>query len=374
MESAIVISNEFNLKLLKIYRDAKKEGNIFYSSSSITIALAMLYTGAEQNTKKEMQDALNIKSDDSMTEGFHAVFKALNDLPDDVILNIVNLLAIDQNYKVLPDFSSNLKSNFNTDTKILDFSSSPGKACEELNHVIELATHQKIKDLFPDDSIKSSTRIVLANAIYFKGMWHELFDKAQTEKKPFCTNTNEEIVVDMMFRIGGYNCGRSSELKANLLEIPYRGKNMSMVIILPEEKSGLIFTESNVSLENLSSAIQNLQFVRRIHLSLPKFKMEESLPLKQCLLELGMKEAFSDRFADFSGISGNKDLFVSEALHKAFVEVNEEGTEAAAATGLVMCARSFRPPTCFTVDHPFLFLIREINTGLILFTGSVHTL
>uniref|UniRef100_A0A1W7R9L1 Serpin 7 n=1 Tax=Hadrurus spadix TaxID=141984 RepID=A0A1W7R9L1_9SCOR len=376
MESAIASSNGFNIKLLQIYRKEKEEGNIFYSSTSITIALAMLYCGAREKTKEEMEDILNLGDQHSIQEGFCCILNLFLKLPSETVLNISNMLAIDKKYKILPEFSNSLKSNYNVETKLYDFANHPAEAQAELNQLIEIATNEKIKKFFPDGIITSDVCMILANAIYFKGLWSISFNKDNTTKKPFYTIADEEIMVDMMFRRARFRMSHSADLNARFLEMPYIGDKISMILMLPLEKHGISFLENSISVDNLNNAIQNLRTVRDVRLSLPRFKLEESLPLKQCLMNMGMRNAFATD-ADFSGISGKKDISISAALHKAFVEVNEEGTEASAVTGMVMVAKSSSPPpppTIFIVDHPFMFVIREMSTGLILFTGSIHKL
>ncbi|XP_023213221.1 leukocyte elastase inhibitor-like [Centruroides sculpturatus] len=372
MDAAVISSNSLGCKLLLEQRKENCRENIFFSPLSISVALSMLYAGTKGNTKKQMEEVLGLKEDDrQIHEQFRAIFKSLCSEKDDLVFNNVNLLAADSSYNILPDFVDGLRSNYSVDIKKYNFGDESERARSEINKFIEEATRSKIKDLLSPSSIQASTRLVLANAIYFKGMWRLPFDRNETSKKPFYAINNEQKMVNMMFREEDYNHMFSEELNASFLEIPYSGKKYSMVIILPKEKNGLSNLENNISLESVNKEIGMMR-KEKVLLYLPRFKLEENLPLKNLLIQLGMVDVFNSS-ADLSGIGGNKDLYVSDALHKAFVEVNEEGTEAAAATALPMFL-CYIPPVNFVVDRPFMFIIRETSSGLILFIGSVYNI
>ncbi len=214
------------------------------------------------------------------------------------------------------------------------------------------------------------TRLVLTNAVYFKGDWVKPFDKKATKEEDFAISAQDKVKVPLMHQKA--ELGYAEEDTLQLLEMPYAGRELSMVVLLPKKVDGLAELEKSISVDRLDSLLSKLR-AREVVTYLPKFKMEASFGLKPTLETLGMKRAFSAE-ADFSGISEQKDLSISAVIHKAFVDVNEEGTEAAAATGIMMRATAARQtvqPPVFRADHPFLFLIRETTTGSILFMGRL---
>ncbi|XP_023226456.1 leukocyte elastase inhibitor-like [Centruroides sculpturatus] len=375
MDAAVISSNSLGCKLLLEQRKENCRENIFFSPLSITVALSMLYAGTKGNTKKQMEEVLGLKEDDrQIHEQFRAIFKSIRSEKNDLVFNIVNLLAADLSYNILPDFAEGLRSNYSVDVKKYNFGDDSEATRSKIKCLTE-ATRSKIKNLFPPDSVQADTRLVFANAIYFKGMWGSPFNRNKTSKKPFYAINKKRKMVEMMFKKDHYNHTFSVELNASFLEIPYSGEEYSIVIILPKEKKkGLPYVENDISLESVNKGIRMMS-KKKVLLYLPRFKLEENLPLKDLLIQLGMVDAFNSS-ADLSGIGGEKDLYVSAALHKAFVEVNEEGTEAAAATGLPVTLYSTAKisPVNFVVDRPFMFVITETSSGLILFIGSVYNI
>ncbi|CAO2636465.1 Serpin B13 [Lemmus lemmus] len=228
----------------------------------------------------------------------------------------------------------------------------------------------KIKDLFPDGSLSSSTVLVLVNAVYFKGQWDHKFDEKHTTE--VLQNTSKSV--QMMIQKNEFNFNRLEDVQAKILEIPYKGKELSMFILLPNETEGLKKLEDNLTTDKIIewTSAQNMNMIE-VYLSLPRFRVEEKYDLPAPLEHMGMVDAFTAQKADFSGISGSKDLVVSKVLHKSFVEVNEEGTEAAAATGVEVSLTSTLITEDFSCDHPFLFFIKQNKTNSILFFGRMSS-
>jgi serpin B len=236
---------------------------------------------------------------------------------------------------------------------------------------VEEQTGGKIKNLLQPSHLSPNTSLVLTNAIYFKGDWSSPFSKAGTKDEVFTVTEDKRVPVPMMHRTGRLNYSDGEDFQA--LELPYAGDDLSMVIVLPKKMDGLARVEESLTSEKLSAWLAKLG-PRRVDVALPKFKVEAGFELQKVLPAMGMPLAFTGS-ADFSGIDGKRDLFISAVIHKAFVDVNEEGTEAAAATAVVLARPSavVRPPPAvvFRADHPFAFLIRHNRSGSILFLGRV---
>ncbi len=235
------------------------------------------------------------------------------------------------------------------------------------------ATKGKITDLIPAGVLSDMTRLVLTNAIYFKGNWLHQFNKDSTQPAPFHLSATQKVEVPLMFQKERYKFGRAKfgESGLKVLELPYKGEELSMVLLLPDETDGLAALEKELTAENLKSWTAKLG-KPEVMVFLPKFKMTAEFQLNDVLAKLGMPLAFAPGSADFSGMDGKMDLYISAVVHKAFVDVNEEGTEAAAATGVVFGVTSVPvDPPEFRADHPFVFLIRDNRSGAILFMGRV---
>jgi serpin B len=252
--------------------------------------------------------------------------------------------------------------------RLLDFATDAGAARVTINDWVENQTEGRIKDLIPPGVVNAATRLVLTNAIYFNAAWQHPFESHLTEDGPFYLLDGSELSVPLMLQSESFGYAEGEGYQA--VELPYDGRQLSMVILLPERGRFGAFEES-LSAESMSAVLEALEY-QRVTLTLPKFEYESEFGLGQTLAEMGMDAAFSGE-ADFSGMTGTRDLFISEVIHKAFVGVDEEGTEAAAATAVVMAetAMQAEEPMVVTVDRPFLFFIRDIETGVILFLGRV---
>ncbi|BFZ17326.1 hypothetical protein BsWGS_20366 [Bradybaena similaris] len=364
------------LNLFKVVRKDLKGKNAFFSPLSISAALSMTQIGARENTAKEMAQVLGWESENG--EQIHQQFqKYLTKLqkPSDIYqLSTANRIFLEKTFTVIEDFTKKTKEWYLAEPVQANFKEAPESEAAKINTWVAEQTQNKIKDLFGAGVIDSLTRMVLVNAIYFKGKWDKEFDAKSTSPKPFKLSPEQTIDVPTMFNKQVYGFYKDSELKFTAVELLYKGQELGMVIILPDEDFGLEQLVEALTPEKLNSVIKDVSLNKeKIQLYLPKFEITSSYMLKQALTSLGMVDAFSQDTADFSGMTGQRDLVLSEVAHKAFVQVNEEGTEAAAATGAVMVLCCMPPPVpVVEVDHPFLFLISDHRAdGSILFLGQV---
>ena len=382
-DGAEMIVNGNNAFALDLYAQLKNnEGNLFYSPYSISTALAMTYAGVKGQTAEQMADTLNFpkcKGNDSpgwmrTTEQFHKAFGRVIDRLNqqgqkgDYQLSIANALWGQKDYRFLDSFIQLNSKHYKAGLENVDFVNETEKARVKINQWVEDKTNEKIKNLIPQGTLNALTRLVLTNAIYFKGNWAEQFDKDMTKNADFFVSSDKTVTAPLMYQKEDFKYGQSDTLQ--LLELTYKGEDLSMLILLPKEKDGLADMEKELTTRNLAEW-QKKMHKQEVEVFLPKFKMTSQFSLAETLEKMGMPDAFDVGKADFSGMTGNKDLFISAVLHKAFVEVNEEGTEAAAATGVMMSLSMALEQPVFRADHPFVFIIKDNNTGSILFVGRV---
>ena len=360
-----------------------KAANIVFSPYSISIALAMTYAGARGQTKAQMAKALGFSLPD---DRFHAAFGRLGrtimagqgGADKGWQLNIANALWPQKGYPFLNGFLNVINRNYGRGLFPLDYRGNPEQARKTINDWVAKKTKDKIMDLIPRGAIKTLTRLVLTNAIYFKGTWLMKFDKAKTIDAPFHLLSGKKVGVKMMRlfsrkHIRHLRYGRFDGLE--VLEMPYAGKALSMLILLPTKVDGLAALERSLTPAKLSIWLVSLRPRKVREVWLPRFKITTpTINLKKVLRAMGMVDAFSQARADFSGLTGNRDLYITGAFHKAFIEVNEQGAEAAAATAVVVGLKSMpaRRLAIFKADRPFIFLIHHRRTGAILFMGRVR--
>ena len=368
--STTSIVNGNNLFALELYSKLKKEkGNLFFSPYSISSALAMTYSGARGNTAEEMAKTLHFKPRAEKTNAAFADLNAkLNEVQKqgNVKLLIANSIWPQTNHPFLPEYLSSMNRYYGASVYPVDYRNASEGARTRINGWVEDRTQGKIRNII-QKPLDPDTSLVLVNAIYFKGNWAHKFDRFRTEKAEFSLLSGAKKQVPMMRQ--GRKFGYHETEDAKLLELPYVGEQLSMIIILPNEASQLSMLEDELTASNLQSWLSGLkeQFVSAY---LPRFKVTWGAhDLVTPLQSLGMRKAF-ERGADFSGMDGTKAFKIGRLLHKAFVEVNEEGTEAAAATATVMMGGLLRERT-FKADHPFLFVIRDNASGSILFLGRI---
>lgn len=355
-----------------VYKSLKQaEGNIFFSPYSISTAFAMTYAGAKNQTQKEISSVFYFPH-----KGLHSLFgklqKTINTMQDEgsIKLSVANALWLQKEYPFLNTFVKLNEKYYGAGIQSVDFLKHTEDARQTINAWIEDKTQDHIKELIKPRMVDKSTRLVLSNAIYFKGNWKASFEKKNTKERFFHLSATEKIQVPMMMQSSKYKFKKLDDFR--VIELPYEGNSLSMFLFLPTEVDGLGDFERKFTNKNVNNWIKSLQDSSKIKVkvSLPKFKITSDFELSSTLIALGMPRAFSS-MADFSGMDGTKDLYISNVVHKAFVDVNEEGTEATASTAVIMARKSIRSSPVFQANHPFLFLIREQKTGSILFMGRV---
>ncbi|NIM96341.1 MAG: serpin family protein [Anaerolineales bacterium] len=354
---------------------ADGEGNLFFSPHSISVALAMTFAGARTTTEEEMADTLHfLLPQDQLHPAFNALDLELasreEGFEDDEAgfqLNIANTIWGQEGYEFLQEFLDTLALNYGAGLQLLDFMEDPETARIIINDWVSEQTEGRIEDLIPQGVIDAATRLVLTNAIYFKAQWMEQFEESNTVDGPFHLLDGSEVTVPLMSQEEGFPYAEGDGYQA--IELPYVGGQTSMVILLPEEGRFEEF-ESALSVEQVAEIIGSMQFESLI-LTMPKFEFESDFSLSKTLAEMGMPTAFGFD-ADFSGMNGKRDLYISDVVHKAFVLVDEEGTEAAAATAVIVAEMgAIIPEIEMKIDRPFIFMIRDIETDSILFLGRV---
>lgn len=375
-----------NCFALQLYQKLQSEqGNLFFSPYSISTALAMTYAGAKGRTQEQMAQVLCFptskdvvqklaESQEPMSpEGFAQAFgEIVKDLnarggQGKYELRVANALWGQQDYEFLPSFAKLVEDQYGGHLERVNFVQAAEKARQTINSWVQKQTNGKIKDLISQGMLDSMTRLVLTNAVYFKGNWATQFKKDRTADEPFTLLDGGKVQVPMMNQKATFGYTETDTLQ--VLEMPYVGQELSMVVLLPKEVAGVGELEKALTAQNVSKWLSEVHR-QEVIAAIPKFKMTQKLDMGAVLKSMGMTDAFSSA-ADFSGMTGRRDLFISAVIHQAYVDVNEEGTEAAAATGVTMKLTSMAPGKVpvFRADHPFLFLIRDTHSGSILFLG-----
>ena len=367
------IARDNTLFALDLYNQLKMtDGNLFFSPFSIFTALAMTWAGASENTAVQMAETLHFTEKPAQ---FH---RAIGDLisqlngvqkETDVELSIANAIWAQKGYQFLDEFFRIVQQSYQADLKQVDFSSAAESARQAINAWVEQQTNEKIKDLLPPKVLNALTRLVLVNAIYFKGFWDNQFKSRDTREMEFWLLTEVAVKVPMMHQEHQFGYWENDWLQ--IMEMPYKEESLSLIVLLPKEKTGITDLEQKLNFENMMAWQSRLR-KRKVIVFFPKFKIESQFSLAQTLALMGMPDAFDPELADFSAMVGQKELYISAVIHKAFLEVNEEGSEAAAATGVVVGVTSIAPsPPIFKADHPFVFFIRDNKSQSILFLGRV---
>lgn len=359
----------------ELLSESSRNGNTFCSPFSISAALSMALSGARSNTAEELSAVLRVDGN-TVHNHFAGFFSKLPGYAQDVRLHIANRMYCEQTYPVLDNYLSLLKDNYEATIVSVDFMNNYESVRKQVNAWVERATQSKITDLLPKGSVNPLTTLILVNAIYFKGLWKSQFNTRSTRRSDFHLDAKNKQEVDMMYQKGTYRMSGSFELDATALEIPYQGGKTSMVVLLPNDVEGLAKLEERLTARHLQNMLGYFHSLSNVELYLPKFRFEQTVFLKNALQAMGINEFFAPN-ADLSGISEAGNLVPSDVVHKAFVEVNEEGTEAAAATATVMMFGSAPGPMIhrkFVVDHPFMFFICSHDPDVVLFMGSVRVL
>jgi serpin B len=369
LAAVVAGNNQFAFDLYDSVASGAGE-NIFFSPMSVSAALAMTYAGARGQTAQEMAQVLHFGLPQ---EDLHAAHhELLTDLASadrqNYELNIANRLWGQDGFPFHQSYLDLTRDRYRAELGIVDFEHDTENSRQTINQWVEEQTEERIKNLLPSGTVTRDTRLVLTNAIYFLGDWQQKFHPSNTHASAFHVSTTEQFDVSMMSQEGNF---RYAELpQAQVLEMPYQGDDISMVLMLPHEQGGLAALDDWLSADTFATAVDSLEG-RRVSVSLPKFTIESDLPLTSVLQEMGMQTPFSD-FADFTGMADAR-LAISDVLHKAFLRVDEKGTEAAAATGVVVGVTSLPPPpdAYFRADHPFLLALRDNRTDSLLFLGRV---
>merc|ERR1712071_79918 len=350
--------------------------NMFVSPFSVAAVLSMAHAGAKGNTLTQLKSAMHLTEYDDKKISW-AVGNLCRSIKGDenYTLESANQMYVANNYQLSEDFQTSLKNHFGAAAENVDFAADETRI--NINKWVENFTHQRIKDLLPAGSVNGLTKLALVNAVYFKGNWLQKFDAALTEKAPFYLGSEDKSIdVNMMHIDAKFRSGYIEDLDARVLELPYVGGKLSMFIILPYKIDGLPALESKLTEDVFKTMDENLRSSKKIAVAIPKFKVEAEVQMKEVLIAMGVGDLFDDSVADLSGIAGKKNLYVSEVFHKAFVEINEEGSEAAAATaGVVRMKRSLdvqdEDEEPFVANHPCLLLIRDNLTATNLFLGRL---
>ncbi len=374
MDTSVTARSDFATRLYDKLAGTHAGKNLFFSPFSIRMALAMCAVGAKGETRRVLTDLIGaFENVEEQNRHFARLLKSLyGDGQRPFQLVTANALWGQQGYHFKSDFQEAIADFYDGALHIVNFRAQPDESIKTINAWVSGKTREKIKELVKRDFINDDTRLVLTNAIYFKGRWEKVFEDAETRGEDW-HGPNDTRRVPMMHQENGYLYYECGDFQA--LELCYQGRQLSLLIVLPRKKDGLAAVERHWATKDAYRQVTDgLDYQETVIVSLPRFKLEIEFKLKPVLCGLHAELAFSDE-ADFSGI-GEEALKISEVVHKAFVEVNEEGTEAAAATavGMVLCAGISGPaplPKIFNADHPFFFFIRDRKTNAVLFAGRV---
>ncbi|XP_043593783.1 antichymotrypsin-2-like isoform X3 [Bombus pyrosoma] len=371
LRSVLEGANQFNFPFFQTVAK-HNPGNLITSPLSVGVVLAMAACGARVNTEAQFRNVLHLPTSDSLaTSGYQSLIDNLNNVKDNK-LAVANKAFIASDLNLKPSYKNLTEVYFRSASQLVNFAQNK-EAANIINSWVEQSTNNLIKELITAETLDGMTRLVLVNAIYFKGQWKDKFDPELTSNMPFHTSKVEVKNVPTMYRQDNYKYGDLLDLNATFVVIPYKGDELSMIIILPNEIDGLSDVEKklqNTSLTNILSHGNE----EKMELWLPKFKVESMLELNDVLKEMGLTDAFTAR-ANFSGIADGENLYISDVIQKAYIEVNEEGSEAAAATGVVLTYYSYPSLISMRIDRPFYYAIYKSQTEnrdiVMLFSGHV---
>jgi len=361
-------NEEFSTKLYNLMRG--EEGNLIMSPFSVSSVMAMLSAGAAENTLQQITAGLSFPSSSSLLLGYQDSIPALRS-NENFTLEAANSIFAMKDFSVLSQYQEALHKSFHASIQTVDFGDSH-EAARMINNWVQKMTRDKIQHLIKADMLNELTRLVLVNAIYFKGDWAAKFNSQLTKDHDFTASPSLTVKVPMMRQEQKIQFAALEPLSSTMIELPYKGDRIVMQVLLPDERNGLEKLEEKLTKHKVQDLFDEASYETKVNIQLPKFKLEHRTSLTDYLTTLGMQDMFTGGVADFSGIDGTKQLYVSSVVQKAFIEVNEEGSEAAAATGAVVMMRSMpAPPEQFVADHPFLFYLRDTTTGMLLFQGRV---
>jgi len=370
-QEAVVASN--TAFAVKLYQQLSTQpGNVFVSPYSLSSLLTITWAGARGGTASELARSLQLTGGASAVHAGYARLQKelMPDTPVPYQLSIANGIFVRQGLALNPEFQKVAQESYAAQVEPLDFTTQPEPSRKHINRWVANQTHNRIKDLLPPGLIGPNSQLILANAIYFKGAWLKPFDSRSTGPEPFTSLEGERFDAPTM-RQWEVALPYVEHPDLQILALPYKGKALSMLVLLPRKPQGLKALERKLSPRQLMAWTRGLS-PREVDVYLPKFKLKYEAQMTPPLQELGIKRAFRCEAADFSGLAQSKDLCLSAVVHKSFLEVNEEGSEAAAVSMAHLVTTSIKPPTpVFRADHPFLFAIRDDHSGSILFLGRL---
>ena len=382
IQEVVNANNQFAFDLYSELAKTEKE-NIFYSPYSISAALAMTYEGAKGKTAEEIKEVFHFPETSVLRPNYAAIYNKINENNKEYQLSTGNALWVQQDYLLLNDYSEAVERYYGGKASNVDFIKETEKSRQTINSFIEEQTNNKVKELIPAGQVDYLTRLVITNAIYFKGTWEWEFDKSDTRDKNFYITPENVVKTPMMYMDSDKATFNYADLeKLQILELPYKGDKISMLILLPKQGEAYDYEKGekityNYNLEDIELSSEKLneyksemQETKLSAIYLPKFKFDTKYFMVSTLSEMGMPTAFSMQ-ADLSGIDGSQNLYIQNVIHQAFVQVDEKGTEAAAATSIMIGIKSAMPSNVFRADHPFIFIIQEKETGNILFMGRM---
>ncbi|XP_008838892.1 serpin B8 [Nannospalax galili] len=369
MDDLCEANGSFAINLLKILGKEDKSQNLFFCPLSISSALAMVYLGAKGNTATQMSQVLCLSRRGDVHQGFQSLLTEVNKTGTQYLLRSACRLFGEETCDFLSTFKESCQKFYQAGLEEMSFAKDTEECRKHINDWVKEKTEGKISEVLHPGTVDPLTKLVLVNAMYFKGKWKAQFDRKYTRGMPFKTN-QEKKTVQMMFKHAKFKLGHVNEMHMQVLELPYAEEELSMVILLPDENTDLAEVEKALTYEKFRAWTNPENMTEtKVQVFFPRLKLEESYDLESFLQSLGMTDAFEETKADFSGMANKKNMPVSKVAHKCFVEVNEEGTEAAAATAVVRNTRSCRTEPRFCADHPFLFFIWHHKTSSILFCG-----
>ena len=375
-DNKAIVAKGNNTFATELYEQLKAEpGNLLFSPYSLSTALTMTYAGACGNTEVQMANVLHLDLEPQQVHqaagAWMSELNTASNAQKGYQLYAANALWGQEEYTFLPQFTELLKAYYNAELTPLNFASAPQESGKVINAWVKQQTQGKIPELINPATLDSSTVLVLTNAIYFKGRWALPFEKEKTQDAPFILGSGNNVDVPMMRQTADVFYFEDDSIQ--MVEFPYEqpgdGVSLSMLFLLPREPANFAAIEASLSVEFIESTFEKMQ-KQKVSINIPRFTVSSTFSLPDALKALGMDEAFSLPPADFSGITGAKDLYISDVLHKVFLEVNEEGSEAAGASAVMMSRGLARHPV-FQADHPFWIVIRENSTGGFLFFGRI---
>ncbi|KAM4704991.1 serpin B10-like [Rhinophrynus dorsalis] len=364
-------NNHFTIDLLKEMSRNTVGQNVVFASFNVLTALAMVYLGAREETAEQMGKVLHF-DEDTHSKLKNLLNQIMKNGHDYTLINVCKLFG-EKTYNFLPSFLEAVNSSYGATLEEVDFYNHPEATREDINKWIMQQTKGKIRNLLPENSVSSNTALVVANTLYFIASWTKPFSERSTRKAPFTLKTNKQVQVDMMMVRNKFNIKHIANPGITVLELPYgQSQDLSMIIMLPDNNTVLEQVEEEISYDKLTCwSSRRKMSLMNVAVQLPRFQAVHSFSLRNILSSLGMSKAFSQTSANFSGMTEQNNLFVSDVYHKTFLSVNEKGTEAASASAPVMSSRSLAGKK-FKADHPFHYFIKHNKTQCILLYGKLY--